>query len=132
MLRANAFGARWNPAGLEALYCSLDRDVALAEIGYLVKKQPVAVSSPMRITRLSVRLHKVVDLSSEGSLERLGHSIADVGLADHRIPQHIGGAVAWLEFPGMLVPSVRAPGTNLVVFVAKQLPNDVVDVFPVP
>ncbi len=32
----------------------------------------------------------------------------------------IGGAVAWLEYDGMFVPSARHDGTNLVIFPPNQ------------
>ena len=40
VLRPNQRGARWNPPGTEALYCSLDPATAAAEIDHLFSVQP--------------------------------------------------------------------------------------------
>lgn len=46
---------------------------------------------------------------------------------DLSVPQLVGGAVAWLECSGLLIPSARDAGDNLVVFVNNRGPGDAVD-----
>jgi len=42
---------------------------------------------------------------------------------EHAACQMIGGAVEWLGHDGLLVPSARSEGTNLVIFPNKQTPD---------
>ncbi len=53
--------------------------------------------------------------------------LLDLGIGDnelanveHAACQRIGGAVEWLEHDGLLVPSARSSGVNLVIFTRKQ------------
>src|SRR5687768_3053281 len=63
--------------------------------------------------RLHVKLHKVIDLSTAERLLRAAHSIADVTSEDVTAPRYLGGAVAFLGCPGLLISSARAGGMNL-------------------
>ena len=62
VLRANIRGARWNPPGEEAAYCSLRSRTAAAEIDHLIAQQPVPILTPRITHKLSVTLARVVDL----------------------------------------------------------------------
>ena len=126
--RANTYGARWNPPGLEALYTSLSKDGAIAELQHLVAGQPIEIRRELMTTALEVRLHRVVDLSTAEALEKIGYASSDVLKDDHAISQHIGGAVAKLEIPGLLVASARSKGSNLVIFMTKRGADDIVEV----
>jgi len=119
-LRANTGGARWNPPGLEALYASLSAEGAVAELQHLIAGQPIEIRKALMKTELEVRLRRVVDLSTNEALERIGYTSSDIFKDDHSTPQHIGGAVARLEIPGLLVPSARSPSSNLVIFMNKR------------
>jgi RES domain-containing protein len=114
--RANHLGARWNPPGVPAIYCSLDRATALAEGDYAVSVQPLRPTAKRTIYKLRVRLERVLDLSSGAALLDLGIGGDEISNDSHVACQRIGGAVEWLEHDGMLVPSARASGPNLVVF----------------
>ena len=46
---------------------------------------------------------------------------------DLAAPQLVGGAVNWLQCAGMLIPSARDAGDNLVVFVNNMGPTDAVE-----
>lgn len=46
---------------------------------------------------------------------------------DISTPQLVGGAVAWLQCAGLLIPSARDTGDNLVVFVNNMAPADVME-----
>mgnify|MGYP000970658678 CR=1 FL=1 len=65
VMRPNQRGARWNPAGTEALYCSLDPDAAAAEIDNLVNSQPVPITRQRLTYAVDVRLGRVADLRPE-------------------------------------------------------------------
>ena len=126
-LRANIRGARWNSPGIEALYCSLTEGGARAEIDHLLALQPREIRVGVKIKQLEVSLRRILDLSGTDSFKLLGHDVQDVLADDTSIPQNIGRAASWLGVPGLLVPSARHPGTNLVVFTNALAPEDRVD-----
>ena len=134
-LRSNNRGGRWNPPDCEALYASLQAEVATAEIDYLLTQQSIPISRDRVTHELSVHLTRVVDLSQGDAWQRLGLSADDLKSDDVAACQRIGAAAAWLGFGGLLVPSVRAEGVNLVIFVNNMEPDDVIEVsgeFPHP
>ncbi|MGH7564742.1 MAG: RES domain-containing protein [Gemmatimonadota bacterium] len=130
-LRPNTLGARWSPPGVEALYCSLGRAAAEAELEYLAGRQPVPIRKRRTLYELDVRLSLVVDLQDLSALEPLGFKRSDL-LADddHALSRHIGDAVFWLECGGLLVPSARIEATNLVIFINNQQRDDYVREIP--
>ncbi len=118
--RQNQLGARWNPPGVPAIYRNLDRGTALAEGEHAAAVQPLRPTAKRTIYKLHVRLEKVVDLSNPSVLLELGVNEQELAKADHAACQRIGGAVEWLEHDGLLVPSARNSGLNLVIFTRKQ------------
>jgi RES domain-containing protein len=69
---------------------------------------------------IEVALGSVIDLTGERDLMNLGLSDTDLAGDDHAACQLFSGAVEWLGHDGLLVPSARATGTNLVIFPNKQ------------
>ena len=113
----NTRGARWNPPGTSAIYTSIERGTALAEAQHAIDSQPLRPRPRRRVMyELHITLDQVVDLSAD-RYTRLGLTVKDLHDDDFTACQQIGGAVAWLGYDGLLVPSVRAPGTNIVVLV---------------
>jgi len=108
VLRANIRGARWNPPEVEALYCSLQSRTAAAEVDHFIGRQPVPIRNFETLERCEITSEMVMgeDLSK---------------------PQLVGGAAAWLQCAGMLIPSARDEGVNLVVFVNNMAPTDRID-----
>lgn len=127
-LRTNTQGARWNPPGVEVLYCSLDRDAAIAEVEYLLSLQPVPVLAQRVVSQLRVDLSGVIDLSRSESIEPLGWSLDDLTSTDWALTQKIGSAVEFLGASGLLVPSARVDATNLVILVRNNTTSDVIHV----
>jgi RES domain-containing protein len=127
-LRPNQRGARWNPQDTEALYCALDPLTASAEIDYLVSLQPVPITKRRVIHELAVGLKRVADLSTDAALKTAGLSIDVINANGVDECRRIGAACAWLGFDGLLVPSARSDGTNLVVFVTNLDPDSAVEV----
>ena len=114
---ANTRGARWNPAGVAAVYTSLERDVALAEAQYAIDSQPLRPRAKRRVMyELDLSLTAVVDLRGDG-LRQVGLTTSDLRADDHAACQEVGAAVAWLGWDGLIVPSARADGGNVVVLV---------------
>jgi len=118
--RENQRGARWNPPETPAIYTSLTRVAALAEADFHISLQPIRPTARRTIYRIGVVLDSVVDLSDRSRLAALGISDDDLTSLDHRPCQRVGGAIEWLENDGLLVPSARADGMNLVIFPNQQ------------
>lgn len=125
--RVNTSGARWNPPGVGAVYTALDREAALAEGQYAIDVQPQRTYAQRVLYQVEVSVHELVDLTGTGTLAALGVNHDDVAADDHGACQRVGGAAAWLERGGLLVPSARNPGTNLVILVGRlDLDDDLV------
>jgi RES domain-containing protein len=101
----------------------LERETALAEAAYYIALQPIRPRARRRIYRLNVALSSVIDLSDWDQLVTLGLSRGSLQSIDHADCQIIGGAVEWLRHDGLLVPSGRSEGTNLVIFPNRQGPD---------
>lgn len=114
--RQNTGGARWNPRGVSAIYTSLNRDTALAEAAYRISLEPFRPKVKRTVYRINVRLHRVVDLTARGLLAEVGVTQEELAADLSPACQKVGGAVAWLGNDGLLVPSARAEGTNLVIY----------------
>lgn len=126
---AGGYTGRWNNGQL-ALYASLEKETAEAEVRYHLNLQPVF---PSKITwnmcTLEVAADRTLKLLDYGLLTTLGgctdlYSSSDYTRAKQKVypgTQALAAAAAFLEFDGMLVPSARNPdGTNLVLFLPES------------
>lgn len=116
VMRPNQRGGRWNRPGTEALYSSLAPATATAEIDHLVNSQPVPITRQRRTFEIAVRLSWVIDLRAEPWAETFAYPYDPTDIEQC---QAIGAAAAWLECSGLIVPSQRQRGDNLVIFVAN-------------
>jgi RES domain-containing protein len=114
-LRPNSRGARWNPRDVPALYTSLERVTAIAEGDRLLALQTPRPKGSRHLHRIQVRLDGVVDLRSWEVLESLGIDQDAVSGDDFFECQRIGEAALRLGLTGLLVPSARSDGANLVI-----------------
>lgn len=121
--RDNTRGARWNPPGTAARYTSLEKETALAEAEYLLSSQGRRPRAVRTLYSISIQLLNVLDLTSRELLTRLGITGSRLRAADYSDCQAIGGAVAWLGHDGLLVPSARHAGTNLVIYPINTDPD---------
>ena len=109
-------GGRWSPNNsFEALYTSLDKNVSLAELYYHLSRAPVFSSRVVVISELHVDSVEVLNLT-EDTLKRLGVEDATANSVDYTLTQAIGAAANFLEYQGVLVPSARRKGVNLMLF----------------
>lgn len=115
--RVNTSGARWNPPGVGAIYTALRRETALAEGQYAIDSQPRRTFAQRVLYEVEVSIKGLVDLTTPHALAEVGLSTDDVVADSHDACQRIGGAAAWLERGGLLVPSARENGSNLVILV---------------
>ena len=116
----NTRGARWNPPETPAIYTSVERALALAEAEYKIALQSVRPRVRRTVCKMAVTLGSALDLTDRTALGRLGVGQAELESLDHAACQRIGGAVEWLGHDGLLVPSARGHGTNLVIFPNRQ------------
>lgn len=121
--RPNVRGARWNPSEVPALYTSLDKATAIAEGDYRLSLEPVPIRLGRTIYEVEVSLVSLIDLTIEGLLSEFGLGPDEMRSDDLRACREVGGTVAELGHDGLLVPSVRRKGTNLVVFTDNQAPG---------
>jgi RES domain-containing protein len=122
-LRPNMRGARWNPPGVEALYFPLDGQGALTEVAAVIARQPVPIRRPLRLYRFRVALHRTADLRDEAPAS-VGYPHEALVGEDWAEPSHAGAAANWLGLSGLLVPSARHHGSNLVVLVGNLGPTE--------
>lgn len=113
--RINTMGARWNPRGVGAIYSALDREAAIAEGQHAIDVQPRRIFRRRVLYELSIEVGDLVDLTAPEALATAGLTMLDVASDDHGACQHVGGAFSWLGRGGLLVPSARHPGDNLVI-----------------
>jgi RES domain-containing protein len=116
--KVNQVGARWNPKEVGAIYFSLDKQTALAEGNYVISSTglPLRPGTRRCIYEVELQLQAVIHLPVE-ELER-GLSIRkrDLLSDDWTLSQTIGDVIDYLEFDGLIVPSARSDGKNLVIY----------------
>src|SRR5207248_5728936 len=91
--RSNTEGARWNAAGLEAIYTSCERETALAEADYSISMQPLRPRTKRTLYTIHLSLKNVIDLTAPNLLTRLGITDEVLSGIDHLPCRTIGGAV---------------------------------------
>lgn len=114
--RANTHGARWNPPGVAAIYTSLDELTVIAEVSHRLSLEPVCPRTDVAFYTINAVRTRLLNLTDQGLLAELGLTRSELESYDFGPCQRVGGAAAWLEADGILVPSARAPGVNLVLF----------------
>jgi hypothetical protein len=117
-LRGSTATGRWSPsADFEVLYTSLERDGALAEIGYRLSLEPVW---PSRIEHelhcIDVETERTLRFADIESLAPLGVDIARYRTFEYDATRAIAAAAYFLEFDSLIVPSARYDSPNLVIF----------------
>ncbi|MCA0180379.1 MAG: RES family NAD+ phosphorylase [Actinobacteria bacterium] len=115
--RINTGGARWNPPGVGAIYTALDRETAIAEGQHAIDVQPRRIFRRRVLYELAVDVDDLVDLTAPEALSAAGLTMADVDADDHSACRKVGGAIAWIGRGGILVPSARHAGANMVILI---------------
>lgn len=116
-LLAGKSQSRWCNGTFDVLYTSLTRQGALAEIFALYSSQPVFPSKIRSVAHTieasSGQTLRLVDLAA---LENLGVRTQNYSEREYGRTQEIADAAYFLGFSGLLVPSARWHGENLVLF----------------
>lgn len=116
----NTRGGRWNPRDVPAIYLALERETAVAEGRYLIAQQPQPIRRGRTLYRITLAgLGNVLDLRDRAVLRSLGVSDAELGAPDFEACQLVGGTAEWLGHAGLVVPSARIDGFNLVIYERK-------------
>jgi RES domain-containing protein len=118
---ASISGGRWSPSpdrdvGVPALYTSLLRDGALAELSsFLASLTPIPKARLIKVTALDVVALHAVRLGRD-ELTLLGVDMTRYGHRDYGRTQQIGAAMAFLGVDGLLAPSARWDCENFILF----------------
>lgn len=124
--RENTQGARWNPPDVAAIYTCFEPAVCIAEVEYNLTHQPRPVRPDLRKTlyEIEVTLAAVVDLTPLlPRLEEIGLGMAQLFADDMKASQEIGRLVTWFGYDGLIVPSARFEGRNLVIYPGRANEN---------
>jgi RES domain-containing protein len=121
-IRGSAANGRWTPrGGIEVLYTTLERDGALAEIGFRLSLEPVWPSRIRHeIHEIRVQTTKTLQFADVSSLVTFGVDVARYGSFEYGATQALAAAAHFMEFDGLLVPSARHRSQNLVVFMDRE------------
>lgn len=115
--RINTSGARWNPPGVGAIYTALSRATALAEGQHAIDSQPRRTLAKRVLYEVQVDVRSLIDLTDPQLLTQLGVTAAELVSDNFAACQRVGGACSWLGMDGLLVPSARSVGDNLVLLI---------------
>ena len=120
-LRGAIAAGRWNSIGeLEVLYTSVEREGALAEVGYRLSLEPVWPSKiEHQIHELSIRAHNAIRFENLPQLEKLGVDITKFESFEYSSTQAIAAAAHFLQFDALVVPSARQTAANVVLFLDR-------------
>ena len=120
-LRGAAAHGRWSPSGdFEVLYTSLEREGALAEIGYRLSLEPVWPSRiEHEIHAIAASTRQTLRFADLASLEPFAIDIARYRTFDYAATQALAAAAHFLEFDGLIVPNARFNCLNLAVFTER-------------
>jgi hypothetical protein len=121
-LRGSTANGRWSPSGgeFEVLYASLERDGALAEIGYRLSLEPVWPSRiEHEIHLIAVETEQTLSFANLESLTPFGVDVARYHTFEYQATQAIAAAAYFLEFDSLIVPSARFSCANLVIFTER-------------
>ena len=114
-------GGRWHPPNdFEALYTSLAEDAALAEAYHHLSKAPVFSTAHVKMNRLRVAAENVLVFKDLEELGPLGVDPESFRRGDYTRSREIGSAARFLDLEGLVVPSARWPGSNLVLFLDRM------------
>jgi hypothetical protein len=115
----SAYGGRWSVrGGAAALYTSLTREGALAEMSFHWGQATPRPSAPLIVHRLVVDLSRVIRIPA-AAFSMFGIEPARYAEINYPRTQQVGEAVAYLGFEGLIAPSARWDCDNLILFEAN-------------
>ena len=132
-LRGAAAHGRWSLSGeFEVLYTSIEREGALAEIGYRLSLEPVWPSLiEHEIHAISAEAERALRFVDLASLAPLGVDVARYRTFEYGATQALAAAAHFLEFDGLIVPNARFACANLVLFTERAPELTLIETQPV-
>lgn len=125
-LLGSPVAARWDIGSVDVIYTSLAREGALEEIGFHLIRQPVFPTKLRSLIHmLRVRTARTLRFANLSELLPFGVDPNEFKSITYSRTQEIGDAAAFLGFDGMIVPSARWTGMNLVLFTYQLQPGDI-------
>jgi RES domain-containing protein len=124
-LQCSRSGGRWDDGTFDVLYTSRERAGAIAEMRFhLLRGQPLMPSRiGFRLFEIELNLARALVVPDLAALSAFGLDIARYGQlswqekqAEYPRSQDIAEAAHFLDHDGLVVPSARHPGNNVVVF----------------
>lgn len=112
-------GGRFNPPdSFPVLYLCTTRPCTVAELRHLGRRQTVGVEGllPRLLYRYETSLHRVLDLTSETTLEHLGITEQQVTGSDLTIPRQIGESAHATGSQAIKAPSATGVDQVIAVF----------------
>lgn len=121
-----ASNSRWCNGTFDALYTSLERDGAIAEIHASLSLQPVFPSKLRSfVHKLTVNATQTLRLADFPTLAKLGVDVDRYRDRDYSRTQSIADAAYFLGFDGLIAPSARWECLNAVLFTGRIRPEDI-------
>jgi hypothetical protein len=118
--------SRWCNGTFDALYTSLERDGALAEIYALLSLQPVFPSKVRFFAHeIKVTANKTLRLADLVTLGKLGVDVNRYRERDYEKTQPIADAAYFLGFDGLIAPSARWECLSAVLFTDRIPPDEI-------
>lgn len=123
-------GGRWNPPGVAALYCALDRETVADEWYRAAGRQGLRPEDflPRTLHRLEVSLTALLDLRGLSARKVVGLGEPQLRGSDLRACQAVGDAAHHLGLEGIIAPSAAGPGVALAVLFDVLRPESQVQV----
>jgi len=121
-----ASSSRWCNGAFDALYTSLERDGALAEIYALFSLQPVFPSKIVSfVHELKIDARQTLHLADLETLAILGVHAARYRERDYGRTQEIADAAYFLGFDGLVAQSERWDCLNAMLFTDRIAPGGI-------
>lgn len=121
-LRGTAANGRWSTGtDAEVLYASLEREGALAEIGFRLALEPVWPSRLQHeVHQLAAKTGNTLRFPDIAGLGPFGIDGSKYQGFDFDATRALAAAAHFLEFDAIIVPSARHPALNLVLFMDRN------------
>jgi hypothetical protein len=118
--------SRWCDGTFDALYTSLERDGALAEIYALLSMQPVFPSKiRFFVHQIRVSAQRTLRLADLPALRKLGVEVDRYQDREYSMTQQIADAAYFLGFDGLIAPCARWECLNAIFFTDRISPGDI-------